>query len=301
VGYSDERRVRRAPEFHGGGPEAARVKLGYIDYLNSLPVYYGLESGAVPLPPGVALHKAPPTTLNAALSRGELDVSPVSSIHYAKHAEDLVLLPGLSINSTGFVHSVCLFYRNSIESLQGGRVSVTGESATSDILLRILLAKRFKVDATRATTGGDPEDVLDGKAQGALLIGDSALKGALAYPNLGRIDLGEEWTRWTGTPMVFAVWCARKEFARDHPRELAAAHAALLAGKAWSRAHRAEIVEHARRKLFLSRDFMARYFRDLHYDLDEPKLAGLRRYYEEAASLGEIARVPPLAPIEVKA
>lgn len=277
------------------------VRVGYIDYLNSLPVYYGLESGAVPLPPGVELHKAPPATLNAMLSRGDLDVSPVSSIHYAKHAEELVLLPGLSINSTGFVHSVSLFYRNSIDSLRGGRVSVTGESATSDVLLRILLERRFKVDATRVPGSGDPEDVLDGKTQGALLIGDSALKGALAYPNLGRIDLGEEWTRWTGTPMVFAVWCARRDFARERPERLRAAHHALLDSKAWSRANRAQIVEHARKKLFLSRDFMSRYFRDLNYDLDEPKLAGLRRYYEEAAALGELSRVPALTPLEVRA
>lgn len=277
------------------------VRVGYIDYLNSLPVYQGLETGAVPLPVGVALHKAAPTTLNAMLSRGELDISPVSSIHYAQHADELVLLPDLSINSTGFVHSVCLFYRNGIESLRGGKVSVTGESATSVVLLRILLEKRFKLSATSDKGTGDPEDVLDGKTQGALLIGDSALRGALAYPNLGRVDLGEEWTRWTGTPMVFAVWAARKGFARDHPDALRAAHQALLAGKAWGRAHRSEVVEHARQKLFLSRDYMSRYFRDLNYDLDEPKLAGLRRYYELAAELGEVARVPALAPLRVPA
>lgn len=272
------------------------VRIGYIDYLNSLPIYQGLESGAVPAPAGASLVKAPPTTLNAALSRGELDVSPVSSIHYARNADSLVLLPGLSINSTGFVHSVCLFYRNGIESLQGGRVSVTTESATSDILLRILLAKRFQIDARCETGEADLEDVLDGKTQGALLIGDSALKGALAYPNLGRIDLGEEWTRWTGNPMVFAVWCARKEFAQQNPEALKSAHEWLLAGKKWGRANRGAIVENARKHVFLSRDYMSRYFRDLNYDLDEPKLAGLRRYYELAHELGEIPRVPPLVP-----
>ncbi|MFA5860373.1 MAG: menaquinone biosynthesis protein [Candidatus Thermoplasmatota archaeon] len=277
------------------------VSVGYIDYLNSLPIYLGLESGAVPLPPGMRLHKAPPTTLNEMLSRGELDISPVSSIHYAQHADELVLLPDLSINSTGFVHSVCLFYRNAIESLRGGTVSVTGESATSVVLLRILLEKRFKLQASLARGAGDPEDVLDGKTQGALLIGDSAMRGALAYPNLGRVDLGDEWTRWTGTPMVFAVWAARKESIQENAAGVAAAHQALLAGKAWGRSHRSDVVEHARKKLFLSRDYMSRYFRDLNYDLDEPKLAGLRRYYELAAELGEIPRVPALAPMQVRA
>ncbi|HEX2022362.1 MAG TPA: menaquinone biosynthesis protein [Candidatus Thermoplasmatota archaeon] len=290
------------------------VRVGWIDYLNSLPVYHGLDTGAVPLPPGVTLEKATPTALNAKLLAGDLDVSPVSSVHYARHAEDLVLLPDLSINSTGFVHSVCLFFRNGVESLRGGRVCVTGESATSDVLLRILLEKRLGVDARRVKgpqrpggssgppSGGEPDLEEIGHAyEGVLLIGDGAMKASLAYPQLGRLDLGDEWTRWTGTPMVFAVWAARRDFARRDPQGLAAAHRALLAGKAWGRANRAAIVDHARRQLFLSRAYMERYFRDLNYDLDAPKLAGLRRYCELARDLGEIPRVPDLAPLEVPA
>ena len=284
-----------------GGPLAqGTARLGYIEYLNSLPVYHGLETGAVPLPEGVSLVKGPPTQLNRMLMAGELDVSPISSIAYARHADDLVLLPDLSINSVGFVHSVCLFYRNGLDSLRGGRVAVTDESATSDVLLRILLERRLRLDARRVVAQPDLEDV--GKDyEGALLIGDSALRAVLAYPNLGRLDLGEEWTRWTGTPMVFAVWAARRDFARERPDALRAVHRTLLAGRQWGRANRHEIVEHARKKLFLSRAFMERYFHDLRYDLDGPKLAGLRRYLELAAEAGELARVPPLAPVEVRA
>lgn len=276
------------------------MRLGYIDYLNSLPVYYGLESGAVPLPPGVELAKAPPATLNAQLLSGELNVSAISSVEYARNADRLVLLPDLSINSTGFVHSVNLCFRNSLDSLQGGTICMTRESATSHILLRILLEKRLRIDARRIVGDADPDEI-GAQYDGVLLIGDAAMKASLAYPQLGRVDLGDEWTRWTGTPMVFAVWAARREFAERNPAALRAAHGALLQSKAWGRANRAAIVEHARKKVYLSRAYMERYFRDLNYDLDAPKLAGLRRYYELAAELGEIPRVPPLAPTEVRA
>lgn len=275
-----------------------RARLGYIDYLNSLPVYYGLETGAVPLPPGVELAKDVPTSLAKRLLAGDLHVSPLPAFEYARHADDLVLLPDVSINSHGFVHSVCLFHRNGLESLRGQDVCVTRESATSRLLLRILLEKRFGIHVQRVDGDADLEDI-GSKHAGVLLIGDSALRGALAYPNLGRLDLGEEWTRWTGTPMVFAVWAARRDFAEENPEALQAVHRALLAGKAWGRANRAAIVEHARKKLFLSRAFMERYFRDLNYDLDAPKLAGLRRYLELAVEMGEIPRVPRLAPLEV--
>lgn len=282
------------------------MRLGYIDFLNSLPVYYGLESGAVALPNDVELVKAVPAVLNRKMAAGELDVSPMSSVEYARNADSLVLLPDLSINSAGFVHSVYLCFRNGIESLQGGTICMSAESATSHVLLKILLKKRFGIDAKLTVGDADPEEIGAKSPAGAgydgvLLIGDAAMKASLAYPNLGRVDLGDEWTRWTGTPMVFAVWAARREFAQREPAALRAAHAALLAGKAWGKAHRADIVEHARKKVYLSRAYMERYFRDLNYDLDAPKLAGLRRYYEEAAALGEIARVPPLAPVEVRA
>lgn len=279
-------------------PSAGPVRLGYIDYLNSLPIYYGLESGKVPLPAGVELVKAPPTTLNALLARRELEASPVSSFAFAQNADDLVLLPGLSINSTGFVHSVTLFHRNGLDTLRHGKICVTGESATSVVLLKILMRERLGLDAEIVQGDADPEEI-GHSYDGILLIGDNALRASLAYPNLGRLDLADEWTRWTGTPMVFAVWAARRDFAREDPQALAAIQNALAAGKAWGKAHRGEIVEHARRKLYLPRATMERYFRDLNYDLDAPKLAGLARYLELAHKLGEIPRVPSLAPVEV--
>ena len=56
------------------------TRIGYIDFLNSLPVYYGLETGAVPLPPGVELVKDVPAQLNRRIASGELDVTAMSSI-----------------------------------------------------------------------------------------------------------------------------------------------------------------------------------------------------------------------------
>lgn len=277
----------------------APVKLGYIDFLNSLPVYHGLETGAVALPPGVQMVKDVPARLNRMMAAGELDVSAMSSIEYARNADKLVLLPDLSINSTGFVHSVYLCFRNGIESLRGGTISMSRESATSHVLLKILLTRRFGIDAECIVGDADPEEI-GTTCDGVLLIGDSAMRSSLAYPSLGRIDLGDEWSRWTGTPMVFAVWAARREFAA-RGEALRAVHEALLASKAWGKTHKTEIIEHARKKVFLSRAYMERYFRDLNYDLDEPKLAGLGRFYEEAHALGEILRVPPLSPLQVSA
>jgi predicted solute-binding protein len=48
-------------------------------------------------------------------------------------------------------------------------------------------------------------------ADAALIIGDAALKidpARLSYPSL---DLGEEWWKLTGLPMVFAIWAGRSQ------------------------------------------------------------------------------------------
>lgn len=269
------------------------IRLGHIDFLNSLPVTLGLERGDVPLPAGTTWVRDVPTKLNAMLSAGALDVSPISSIEYARHASDLVLIPDVSINSAGFVHSVTLFYRNDLESLRGGRVVMTPRSATSHVLLRILLERQFKMDAKLAAGEPDLEEI-GHSCEGVLLIGDDALRAVLAYPNLGRRDLGQEWAALTGHPMVFALWCARREWAEAHPAELRAISEALVAGKRWGVAHRAEVVEVARKRAWLSRAYMASYFRNLNYDFDADKIAGLRLYYEHALDLGEIAAIPPL-------
>jgi chorismate dehydratase len=272
-----------------------RVRLGAIDFLNSRPVYHALATGAVPRPAGVELVKGTPTELNRALAAGEIEASAVSSVAYARHAKDLVLIPGLSINSTGFVHSVNLVYRGTLESVRGGRVAVTDQSATSEVLLRILLKEHFRLEAKPFQTEVDPEEI-GASYEGALLIGDQALRAATAYPSLGRTDLGEAWSAFTGTPMVFALWCARRDWAEANPDAFRAVRDALLASKAWGDANRFAVVEAARKELKFaySRAFLQSYFRFLRYDLGPEETKGLETYFRLAHAIGAIPAVPPV-------
>ena len=49
------------------------------------------------------------------------------------------------------------------------------------------------------------------EAEAALIIGDPALRLDPRRLDGNVYDLGEEWTTWTGLPMVFAVWAGRQE------------------------------------------------------------------------------------------
>ena len=80
--------------------------VGHIQFLNCLPIYWGLvRSGALL---DVELTKDTPDRLNDALVRGDLDIGPISLVEYLRHAAELVLLPDLAVGSDGPVLSVNL-------------------------------------------------------------------------------------------------------------------------------------------------------------------------------------------------
>ena len=84
----------------------ARPRVGHIQFLNCLPIYWGLvRSGALL---DVELTKDTPDRLNDMLVAGDLDIGPISLVEYLRHADDLVLLPDIAVGSDGPVLSVNL-------------------------------------------------------------------------------------------------------------------------------------------------------------------------------------------------
>ncbi len=83
-------------------------RLGHIAFLNVLPLTYALAHGAAE---GLEVLRASPAQLNGRLEARNLDVSGVSSITYARHADDLLILPDVCIASDGDVRSVLLVSR----------------------------------------------------------------------------------------------------------------------------------------------------------------------------------------------
>src|SRR5436309_3584664 len=109
----------------------SRPRVGHIQFLNCLPLYYGLvHDGAVV---DMELTRGAPTELNRLLLDGELDISPISSVEYLRHAGDLVLLPDLTVSSDGAVKSIVLASRVPAADLNGRSVALTTTSATSQV------------------------------------------------------------------------------------------------------------------------------------------------------------------------
>lgn len=272
-------------------PEAPPIRLGYIDYLNCLPVYFGIEQGAVEL--DVTVQKGPPSALNRAFREGRLDVTPVSSIEYARHAADCVIIPGLSISADGRVASILLFHRRPLEELDGRPVALTASSATSVVLTRIILELRYGVRPAYRVAPPDLDAML-AEHDAALLIGDDALLAAQAYPEIPHVDLGAEWKAFTGYPMVYALWVARRELAEADPAALRRVVRVFHASQEYAWDRRPEMVAEAVARRGLPPDVVDDYFDLIRHEFGPRYRRGLVAFYEYARRLGELDAVPPL-------
>jgi chorismate dehydratase len=272
-----------------------RPRVGHIQFLNCLPLYWGLmRSGALL---DVDLHKDTPDRLNTALVTGELDVGPISLVEYLRHADDLLLLPDLAVGSDGPVHSVLLVATRPLNELDGRRVALGSTSRTGALLARMLLASRYGVRPRYFTCPPDLTEMLL-EADAAVLIGDVALRALYEAPRRGLTvtDLGQAWREWTGLPMVFAVWAVRREFAADHPGLVKDVHEAFLRSRDLCLAELDEVAEAAARWEPYDAATLASYFRVLDFSLGPRQVAGLREFARRAADTGAVPRLPAGGP-----
>lgn len=233
----------------------------------------------------VDLTKDTPDRLNDALVRGDLDIGPISLVEYLRHADDLLVLPDLAVGSDGPVLSVNLVAKRPIRDLH--HIALGSTSRTSVLLAQLLLEERYDTTPTYATMPPDLTAMLL-EADGAVLIGDAALRAA-KRTDLDVTDLGQEWRDWTGLPMVFAVWAARRDFADAHPGVVKEVHDAFVRSLDLSLANVAEVAAQAARWEALDAAELERYFTTLDFRLGERQLQGLREFARRAAPRGDWA------------
>lgn len=232
-----------------------------------------------------------PAELNEALAAGAIDAAPCSSIEYARHAADYRILPRHAIGAVGAVRSILLESRGPLDRLDGATVAVPTASATSVVLLRVLLEQRLGVrpryEWYEQARGGDP--LADGAAA-ALRIGDVAL-GRRAPADRLVTDLGAAWTDWTGLPFAFAVWQVRRELEPGRVRRLIAL---LDESRRWFARHREELASRHAPRFGLAPHQLLSYWASLRFDFDEAMQRGLLHFFRCAAELGEAAAVATL-------
>ena len=179
---------------------AGGLRIGAVAYLNTKPLIEGL----VQLLPDSNLVLETPSRLACWMKAGKLDVGLIPVAEYIR-AKNYSMVPGLGITSFGPVESVLLLTRFGLPQLK--ILALDEGSRTSSALTKIMLAEKHKIYPEivnypmSATTVSSLVD-------GILLIGDRAMSMRPSDFNI-EWDLGDEWTKETGLPFVYAVWAIR--------------------------------------------------------------------------------------------
>lgn len=267
----------------------SRIRLGQVDYLNCLPVYHPLEEGLLPLE--AELVKGPPTTLNRLLLNNQLDVTPMSSIEYARNADQCIILPDLSISADGRVESILLFSKVPVTELEGRKICLTSSSATSVVLLKILLEHYYHLDVEFETVSPDLERMME-RADGALLIGDDAMRAHQFVKERNGIyqvtDLGETWKQFTGMKMVYALWVVRRDYADHHAEAVDLISKTLLDALKIGFGRYPSLLVKAQQRSGLPLSLIEDYFQIMQYEFGEKARKALLTFYDYAYKSGLI-------------
>jgi chorismate dehydratase len=258
------------------------MRLGRIPWINAAPIYAAMDRGLVAAPTEVI--SATAAELNDLLAAGELDLSVISAVEYARDAASYDLLPDLAISCDGPVHSVALFSRRPIAELDEATVLLSASSRTSVLLLELLCRHLWRVAPRFATARAEPNDLAALQHlphDAVLVIGDAALhlRSSAIYPHM--TDLGRAWREWTGLPFVFAVWAARRDGGRE---DALALHQQLLESRSWGLANLDLLAREGAERTGIPVATVRGYLGDLDYQLTPRHIEGLTTFFNRLAA-----------------
>ncbi|GLF97449.1 menaquinone biosynthetic enzyme MqnA/MqnD family protein [Streptomyces yaizuensis] len=271
-------------EIAATGHRPSRPRVGHIQFLNCLPLYWGLARTGTLL--DLELTKDTPEKLSEQLVRGDLDIGPITLVEFLRNADQLVAFPDLAVGCDGPVMSCVIVSQVPLEKLDGARVALGSTSRTSVRLAQLLLAERHRVTPDYFSCPPDLRVMMQ-EAEAAVLIGDAALRAALhEAPQLGLEvhDLGRMWKEWTGLPFVFAVWAARREYVAREEALVHEVHRAFLASRDLSLREVAKVAEQASRWESFDAELLERYFRTLDFRFGPEQLGGVREFARRIAA-----------------
>lgn len=247
------------------------VSIGAVSYLNTKPLIYGLQEQL----PECELRLDLPSRLADDLSDGALDVALIPSVEFFR-GKQFSIVSDACIACRGPVRSVRVLFRQPPQSVRS--LALDEGSRTSAVLAQMLLARRYSVRPSLQSFKIEAA-VEAAQADAVLMIGDRAMNiDTSAY--VANWDLGEEWTRETGLPFVFAMWVAAS------PHVSTEVSQALTRARDAGLAHIDSIVAaEAPRYGLTAADCRAYFLNQLHFILGPRELAGLDLFRQWAIEL----------------
>jgi chorismate dehydratase len=256
-------------------------------YLNAAPLWYsflyGEQKSRCTLVSDVA-----PVRCAQLLVDHRADAALIPVIEYQRHT-DLLIAPGACVASKTQVYSVVLASRVPLTDVRSVTLDTT--SRTSAALVQIIFSRFYHLAPEYRTAPPRLTEMLE-TSDAALIIGDPAMM--IDRTGLHVYDLAEEWRKHTGLPFIFAFWAIRRDAARAFG-PTSERRVDFCAAKREGIAHAEELAALYADQLGLAKNELVSYLtKNIHYDLDDESLRGLKLYYELAHECGLIAEARPL-------
>ncbi len=189
-----------------------KIRISAVRYANTYPFIYGLtESG---FDKRAIIETDHPSACAAKLISGKADLGliPVAAIPDLKEAH---ITGDYCIGADGKVRTVQIMSNSPFNAVN--KVFLDYRSMTSVRLVKIIAGRFWQRELTWIETSECFDFKSIGNNEAVVLIGDQCFE----YENQFqfRIDLAEEWKRYTGLPFVFACWVANKPLSTVFTRE----------------------------------------------------------------------------------
>ncbi|WP_062235371.1 menaquinone biosynthetic enzyme MqnA/MqnD family protein [Fictibacillus sp. FJAT-27399] len=268
------------------------LNIGEIKYTNILPLFFYLNKKEIENT-GAEFIPQIPAELNRRMARGEIDLGGISSFSFGENSHQYSLFPNLSVSTFGKVGSILLFSKTAIEDLDGKSIALTSSSATSVVLLKVILKEFYGLDPVYETMAPDYDQMLQNHSA-CLLIGEDAIKADWRQEkDIHVYDLGELWYKHTELPMTYAVMAVRNDSIEREPALLEKLLFEMSESKQKTKSDQYhEMISHILPAHGGEYSFWANYFHGINYDFGESHLKGLKHYFELANKHSLIQTVP---------
>jgi predicted solute-binding protein len=212
------------------------------------------------------------------LAAGETDIGivPVAALLDGNYE----IFGGTGIACRGAVRTILLISKVPFSEIRS--VAMDAGSRSSVMLTRVILHQMYAVEPEWHAQPADMIAMLS-RADACLIIGDPALRldpDALRNQGFQVADLGDEWMKLTGLPMVFAVWAGRKGM-RTPERERA-----FIDSYQFGKQHIDQIVESEYAARGVSKDLVREYLtRYIVFELGDKEYEGMNLYLKNVLRL----------------
>jgi len=240
-----------------------KIRLGIVNYLNTLPLAYGLK--LTPIADEIELIEDTPAALAELLRLNKIDLGliPVAAI---PDLEEYHIVGDYCIGTETEVATVCLFSEVPLNEIK--KVYLDYQSRTSVDLLKWLMKEYWGIYPELVQAKDDSYRKEIAGTTAGLVIGDRAFEQRKISTFI--YDLASEWRSITGLPFVFAIWISNKPLLPDFIERFNQANAVGLN-------HISEIVASQNFNLF---DLNKYYNLHLSYKLDDRKKKGMNLFLQ---------------------